>query len=356
MLENFPYCPTLYARVAEMKALSQLPASTKDRIFPLIVARPWPNAKKLEKTWEKITSAIGKRRFALDLDISKKNVQSDAEACQEFRELFDPQKGFASYYKLVSEIPYAIPVLRISGGTLLNLDEQIKHIEALDRGVVVRIEFGSVQNYISILEKILKKLSDFSIFVDLGWSRDIIGREMWASGIVEFVSRDRPETELVISGSSFPDKFSNLGDRGKVSIEERIVYNSLVRRHNAAILIYGDWGSTRPPSPPSPMKNVPRIDLPESGDWISFRQDQELDATETYSEIAQRVITDSSWPADLDIWGTYTIKWTANGEPGAIRSPSTAAAARINIHLHRQAMFGGNDMIVDGDEPFLDEI
>lgn len=356
MLENFPYCPTLYARVAEIKALTQLPASTKDRIFPLIIGRPWPNAKKLEKTWEKITSAMGNRRFALDLDASKLNIDSNTESYQEFKELFDPRGGFSKYYDVILGMAHAIPVLRLSGGVPLNFDEQIKNIEKIDRGVVVRIEFGTIQNYFPLIEKVLKKLKDFSIFVDLGWSDDLLSREMWASGIVEAVSKDNPEIELVISGSSFPDKFHGLGGRREILIRERYIYNSLVRRHNSAILIYGDWGSTRPPTPPTPMTNVPRIDLPQTGEWIAFRRDKELDGTETYSEIAQRVIEDSTWPSDLDIWGTYTIEWTANGEPGAIRSPGTAAAARINIHLHRQAMFGGNDVIVDGDEPFIDDI
>ena len=139
-------------------------------------------------------------------------------------------------------------------------------------------------------------------------------------------------------------------------MNERALYNNLVRRHNAATLIYGDWGSTRPPSDPVPMKNIPRIDLPTPRQWISFRRDSELDDDEDYSDIAKRVVADNEWPTDLNIWGTYTINWTAEGEPGAIRIPYTAAAARINIHLHRQAFFGVDGIHVDGDEPFTDEL
>ncbi len=73
MLEQFPYCPALHSRVAEIKALSKLPAATKDRLFPLIIARPWPNAKHLDRTWEKVGEAMGNRRYALDLDRTKRN-------------------------------------------------------------------------------------------------------------------------------------------------------------------------------------------------------------------------------------------------------------------------------------------
>jgi len=356
MLENYPYCPTLHARVAEIKALGQLPAATKDRIFPVIVARPWPNAKHLDRTWEKIAEAIGNRRFALDLDVTKRNSGGDRSACAEFDNLFLSRNGFANYYDAVGDIPEAIPVLRIQGGEAAQFDIQAAHIDNLDRGVVVRIEHDAVRNPISLVDQVLARFADVSFFIDAGWSRDLIRHEMWASAIIERVSSEHPEMELVISGSSFPASFASIANRGVISVEERHLYNNLVRRHNAASLIYGDWGSTRPPSTEQlPMRNVPRIDLPTSNQWITFRRDRELEDDEDYTDIAQRVIDDPEWPADLNIWGAYTSGGTASGEPGAIRSPATAAAARINIHLHRQAFFGANNIVIDGDEPFTDD-
>lgn len=356
MLEQFPYCPALHARVAEVKALSKLPAATKDRLFPLIIARPWPNAKHLVRTWEKIGEAMGNRRFALDLDREKRNSGGKLAAADEFDDLFISRNGFANYYATVSGIAEAIPVLRLSGGEAIQFEAQARNVEELDRGLVVRIEYGVVSNPIALADQVLGRFQDVAFFVDVGWSPDILGRELWASSIVERITRDHPEIEVVISGSSFPNSFSNIGDRGIIRVEERLLYNNLVRRHNSATLIYGDWGSTRPPSTEQvPMRNIPRIDLPTQNEWVSFRRDKELDDEEDYTDIAQRVVADVDWPANLDIWGTYTIEWTASGEPGAIRSPATAAAARINIHLHRQAFFGANDIIVDGDEPFTDD-
>lgn len=356
MLEQFPYCPALHARVAEIKALAQLPAATKDRLFPLIIARPWPNAKHLVRTWEKISEAMGNRRFGLDLDRTKHNSGGRLAAASEFDELFVSRNGFANYYDAVLGIPEAIPILRIAGGEATQFEAQARHVDKLDRGLVVRIEHDAVSNPIALADQVLRRFQDVSFCVDVGWSRDILGREAWASSIVERIARDHPEIEVIISGSSFPDSFSDIGDRGVNSVEERFLYNNLVQRHNSATLIYGDWGSTRPPSVEQvPMRSIPRIDLPSPSQWVSFRRDKDLDDDEEYADIAQRVVVDEDWPADLNIWGTYTIKWTASGEPGAIRSPGTAAAARINIHLHRQAFFGGNDIILDGDEPFTDD-
>lgn len=355
MLEHFPYCPTLYARVAEIKALAQLPAATKDRIFPLIVGRPWPNAKYLARTWDKISAAVGNRRFALDLDRKKRNSGGGRPAAAEFDDLFEVRGGFTNYYEAVSGISGAIPVLRISGGAAEQFDAQAQHVDSLDRGIVVRIEYDAVIDPIALVDQVIDRFEDVSFVVDAGWSRDILSREMWASDIVERIVRDRPETEVVISGSSFPNSFSDIDARGVIPVEERHLFNNLVRRHNSAVLIYGDWASTRPPSDPVPMRNVPRIDLPTTSEWISFRRDRGLGDDEDYTDIAERVVADPSWPANLNIWGTYTIEWTARGEPGAIRSPAMAAAARINIHLHRQAFFGADDIVVDGDEPFIDD-
>lgn len=338
-----------------MKALAQLPAATKDRLFPLIIGRPWPNAKHLVRTWEKIGESIGNRRFAFDLDRTKQNSGGSQPAAEEFDRLFEVRNGFENYYRAISQIEGALPVLRVSGGSIVEFDAQSDHIHNLDRGLILRIEWGLVSNPISLITTVLTRFVDVIIFVDVGWSRDILGREMWASSIIEYVSREYPEIELVVSGSSFPDSFSNIGNRGVVRVEERFLYNNLVRRHNSASLVYGDWGSTRPPSDPAPMTNIPRIDLPTSGEWISFRRNKNLSTEESYGDIAQRVMSDPSWPSALSIWGTYTIDWTARGEPGAIRSPGTAAAARINIHLHRQAFFGVNEIVSDGDEPFTDD-
>ena len=354
MLENFSYCPILHARVAEIKALFQLPAASKNRLFPIIVARPWPNANQLQRTWEKIGEALGTRRFALDLDLSRRHLGGSKQAAADFDLLFDPANGFENYYAIVAGITSAIPVLRILGGVVPEFEEQAGQIDALERGAVVRLEHGMVTNPLAVVDQVLGRFDDLTIFVDAGWSNDLLSREVWASGIIQRITDIRPEVEIVVNGSSFPSSFVDVGERGEIPVRERYLFNNLVRRHNAAILIYGDWGSTRPPSDPVPMKNIPRIDLPESTDWISFRRDRDLDDDEDYGAIARRVVADPSWPAELNIWGTYVIECTADDLPGAIKSPAVAASARINIHLHRQAFFGA-DIVGDADEPFTDD-
>ncbi len=139
MLEHVQYCPILHTRVAEVKALLQLAGPTKDRMFPVLVWRPWPNAKALARTGQKIEEALEGRRFAVDLDGTKLH-SATTEAGVEFDSLFDPADGHRAYYNFVGALPGAVPVLR---PTEIQLDAQLAHIDALDRGVVVRISYGS---------------------------------------------------------------------------------------------------------------------------------------------------------------------------------------------------------------------
>lgn len=352
MLQNVDYCPILHARVAEIKALFHLPAQTKDRLLPLIVARPWPNAKSLFRTWEKIQEAMGDRRFAVDLDQTKFGSGGAEPASSDFDALFRPDEGFENYYGELVDLPRAVPVIRLLDGGLHQFEQQLEHIEALDRGAVLRLHVGRVPQPITIAEQVLGSLEDVAIIIDAGWSRDVLLQEAWASAIIAKITELRPEVEIVVAGSSFPDSFTNVGPRGTLAVHERSLHANLVRQHNAAQIVYGDWGSTRPPVSESvPMRNTPRIDLPTARTWICFRKD----GAETYPDIARRLMLDPEWPSQMNIWGTYTIECTASEVPGAIRSPGTAAAARINLHMHRQANFEVADEISDGDEPFTDD-
>ena len=100
------------------------------------------------------------------------------------------------------------------------------------------------------------------------------------------------------------------------------------------------------------MRNTPRIDLPLQTEWLVYRQGSD----EGYPELAQQMIRDPLWPRDLTIWGTHMILSTASALPGSIRSPNTAAAARINIHLHRQAYVGAEVVPSDPEEPYVDVV
>lgn len=351
MLENVSYCPLLKARVAEMKALSQLPDASKDRIFPVLAVRPWPNAKRLDHAWEKVEEVLEDHRFALDLDRSKRGA-SDSPAGSEFTALFGPADGFSAYYELVGTFDRAVPVLRWEGAEPADLQRQLAHVERLDRGLVLRLQHDLPGNHAAVLASVLELHPDTTVVIDGGWSRELLLREAWASNLVRIATSVRDDIEIVIAGSSFPQSFANMKERAETRIDERFLYDAIRRQHNAAVVTYGDWGSTREQTPATPMKSRPRLDLPMPREWVSFRS---VDG-EDFQAVAARVVEDKFWSSTLGIWGTYVFKATADDLPGAIRSPAMATAARINIHLHKQAQFGAAQEVNDGDEPFTDDL
>lgn len=351
MLEGKTYCPVLHTRVAEMQALEMLPAASKEAIFPLIVARPWPNANQLTNTWNRIQSAFGDRRFALDLDPFKRGAVRDKPAGIAFDALFDPANGHSAYYDQVRALDHAVPVVQFHNGVVADLDQQAAHIIDINRGAVLRLEHGLSLQPLQTLENVIQVLDDLALWIDLGWrSRDLLTIQPWASALLDVIGRGSPESEVVVSGSSFPVSFSPV-ERDVVRARERELYDDLVRRHNAVQIKYGDWGSTRAPRAPTPMRVVKRIDLPTPRDWVCFRDAGD----ETYQGIAERTVNDPSWPEGINIWGTYLIQGTAEAVPGSIRGQAAAAAARINIHLYRQAHYGGDAAFGDADEPFTDD-
>lgn len=349
MLAGKTYCPILHTRVAEMQGLERLPEPTKDLIFPIIVARPWPNALALNRCWERIEAALGSRRYGLTLDPFKRHSGSGRPAASEFDSLFDPADGHSAYYAQVQELPFAVPVLQLVSGEILDLTEQVRHVEAIDRGAILRVEFGNCLNPVELVSRVRAILPEIVVWLDLGWTKDLILREVWASQILATYGADEPEREIVISGSSFPATFEP-ARRSVAEAQERRLFDVLVRAHNSVAPVYGDWGSTRAPREPSVMRTVKRIDLPAQREWIFFRSD----GTEDYRDLARRAVNDPEWPTGINIWGTYLIEGTADGVPSSIRSQAAGAAARINIHLFRQAHFSQLGATGDVDEPYTD--
>lgn len=353
MLEGRTYVPLLHARLAEMRALRELPTPTKNLLFPVIRIRPWLNAKRLEKVLDVIEDSFGDRSFGLDLDSTKYDPNSDKAAHQEFSELFASESGFNTYYDFVEAIPNCVPVLRRDGGVALELGSQVDRIEQLDRGVVVRVDLAQVGDYLACAQGVLDRGIQNVVFaIDCGWRIDILSQAANCTAIVNNILDISEQFEIVVAGSSFPNSFAGMGGRANFPIGERILFQNVRQNINRGELYYGDWGSTRPPTDPVPMTNVPRIDMAGREVWTAWRSED----GETYEEVADRVVSDPLWQGDLDLWGDYMIASTAAGLDPAIRAPTMAAAVRVNLHMNTQARYDQPDGVVVEDEPVGEDL
>ena len=103
-----------------------------------------------------------------------------------------------------------------------------------------------------------------------------------------------------------------------------------------------DWGSTRPREPGG-FANRPldRVDYPTDGAWCIARNKED---NWDFRRAAQAIITSPEWEGDLGIWGEELIVNTAINPVLGIDTAQKNVAARVNIHLHRQAFFGTGDL------------
>jgi hypothetical protein len=355
MLEGREYVPLLYARLAEIRAMRELPEVSKNLLVPVFKLRPWLNSKTLARALEVIEEAVGNRLYGLDLDDFKFEANPDPEkpARVEFARLFEHADGFTNYYELVGQGDNRVPVFRSLNSEHIQIDRQLDHVAAIGRGVFVRAKVTEPGALLNVAQAIADREIDNPVYVlDCGWGADILSQAAIAAQQAQNLVDISHDIEVVIAGSSFPNAFSGMGGRFQINAIERQVYSEVRRLVNFPALYYGDWGSTRPPTDPVPMRNVPRIDIARSDNWLSWRSEDEED----YIDVAERVIADPAWDGQLGIWGEYMILATAAEEDVRIKAPAMAAAVRVNLHLHQQANFGHPDALHIGDEMVGDDL
>lgn len=355
MLEGRVYVPLLHARLAEIRALRELPDSSKNLMVPIVKLRPWLTSKSLERALEVVEQAVGNRLYGLDLDESKfdENPDPDKPARVEFCALFDSTDAFRNYYDLVECGPNRVPVFRDLTSQNPQIDDQLDQVEELERGLFVRAFPGQPGSLLQVADEILARGIENTVFIlDCGWGRDILTQTALCAGVVQNLVDRSEQLEIVIAGSSFPNSFTGIGERAEFVARERNLFQEVRRLVNGGNLTYGDWGSTRPPSDPVPMRNIPRIDLARPNDWVCLRSEE----GEEYEDIAKRAIDDPAWDGELGIWGEYMIESTAEGSEGSIRSPAMAAAVRVNLHLHQQANYDNPNGLHVGDEVIGDDL
>lgn len=351
MLQGRTYVPLLHARLAEMRALSELPVSTKNKMVPIIKCRPWLNSKTISSVWSKVGECFGPRMFGLDLDATRCLPNDARDSYREFAALFNTANAYENYYNLVASLPYAIPVLRGISELDSQIEGQLDCIEALERGLFVRILPKTAGNLAALAQAIKVREIENAVFVfDCGWGPDILLSAASCVSLIDRIMDVDEDFELVVAGSSFPDSFAKQGARIPIPIRERQLFDEVRRGTNRGVIVYGDWGSTRPPVDPVPMKNVPRIDFALPGQWVAFRSDGEDD----YERLAERVLEDSDWQPGSGTWAEYMITSTAAGLDPAIKSPAMAAAVRVNLHMHIQANLDDPAALIVADEPFED--
>lgn len=339
------YLVTLGIRPAELSGLKELPGSTKDRLTPVVLLAPWLSTTPLSRALDKFQDAYPSRHYFLDVDTYYQINDKPNDAKELWARLAHKPADLGAWWELLSAYPNANPCLLMAQQPIEQVYAQIDWAREFSRSFCIRVNLandigsGFPQWMPTLMEYLSEEgASDYAVVLEFGWVRDPMLVAAIASGYVStFFSQVPSAIPIAISCTSFPNDFTPYDGLQEEAFSNRELIAQVRRGTNRQRIIYGDWGSTKPRSNrrASPPKN--RIDYPTNNSWV-FARDQ--DDSVDFQIAAARITESNYWSGDLGIWGEQLIEGAAAGQAFAIDTMPKMYAARINIHLHRQAFFG----------------
>ena len=342
ILENKRYVPTLAIRASEMNGLELLPGATKDRMTPCILLAPWANSNTLGRAIDRAERAFPNRNYFLDIDRDYPFTNLESQPQLQLARQMEPDNAFSNWVEFVRNHERVLPCVQSRGLSEAEIRQQIAAIQSLGRPYCMRIVRD---RFPSNIEEIVSAFAaggaaDFAVILEGGWTRDPLSLAVWFEGVIaESLHAIDANVPLILSCTSMPKMFSAFSGITPVPFNNRQLVDQISRRSNRARIIYGDWGSTRPREV-SGFTNRPldRIDYPTDSTWYIARN---KDEKWNFERAAEKLIKNSGvWNGNLGIWGEEMIYQTTINEEIGIDTPQKNVAARVNIHLHRQAFFG----------------
>lgn len=333
---DYQYIPLLSVRRAEMQALEETKASAKDVMLPFIVLQPWATAKSFDSTLVRVQNAFSDRPIIVDLTDqvfvgpTRRPVHDAIEA------LRDHSHGYRNWYDLVEKNDNFIPTLQMADPASIPM--QIVRASAIDRGLVIRLTESMIisTNDIVALLAAFPDHSKLLFIIDLErQTRDLLTKAATISAPLQIIRSAFPGAVITVCASTFPESFTTID---RQDIFERSFFDIIQPIVGADKTIYCDRGSVRAERRSGGGgAPAPRIDNALTRRWRFYREADEEDRDLAYQLAATAAIDCSDW-TDLGIWGTNQIKITSDGAAGAIDNAGASTSARINIHLHVQAV------------------
>lgn len=349
------YVPTLAIRPSEMNALEYLPGLSKDAMVPLVLLAPWATSRLLSNAVARFQRAYPGRSFILDVDrdyFPSNPVGSRAQA--EYLALRSPLDRFKAWREFWQQIPEVIPCLQLDGQSADEIRLQILDIQLAGREFCLRIELSRLSQSVSDAVSVLRDIgtSDFSVVIEGGWVSDPLTLYARMNGLVNGALAPLDgRVPIVLSCTSMLKDFTSISGVAEIGFSNRALVDQIRRTSNRERIVYGDWGSTRPRENSIGRTPIPRVDYPTADRWLIARDKRE---DWTFRDAANAIIGHDGWDGNLGIWGEDLIAATGDGDEFAIDTPQKNVAARVNIHLHRQALFGRDIMGINLDEPWVD--
>ncbi|PZO78270.1 MAG: hypothetical protein DI629_12385 [Mesorhizobium amorphae] len=355
------YIVTLGVRPAELSGLKELPGGTKDRLTPILLLAPWLATTPLSRAIDKFEDAYPSRPYFIDVDTYYHLNDNLNEAKALWAQLAHKPADIDAWWALLTSYPNANPCLLMAGQSMQRVRDQIIWSREHDRAFCIRMNLapgigsGIPQWMPALMEELSEEgANDYAVVFEFGWvSNPLIFAAVATEYTKTLFSAISPEVPVAVSCTSFPTDFTSYDGLEEVGFSNRSLLAEVQRGTNHPRIIYGDWGTTKPRSYGHASQPKNRVDYPTNTSWL-FARDQ--DKSVDFQTAAKRVTGNPNWAGNLGIWGEQLIEGTALGQAFAIDSMQKMYAARINIHLHRQAFYGNLPPPQALDEAWSDDL
>lgn len=346
VLENTTYVPTLAIRASEMNGLEFLPGATKNQMTPCILLAPWANSLTLQKAIERVERAFRHRKYFLDIDRDYEFTNLESPPQKELVELLNPQNAFENWCRFIIEHEHIWPCIQTHGQNENGIRAQIERFQTAGRAYCMRISMYRIPaNIVEVVSAFAASgAADFAIILEGGWTFDPLSLAgLFDGAIAGFLQGVDATVPTILSCTSMPKMFTNFdGGITPVSFTNRMLVDQIRQRSNRARIVYGDWGSTRPREPAEfASRPLDRVDYPTRNTWnIARNKTQNWD----FRDNASAIVGHRDWDGHLGIWGEEQILNTTISPALGIDTPQKNVAARVNIHLHRQAFYDAGNL------------
>ena len=354
------YLVTLGVRPAELSGLKELPGNTKSRLTPLLLLAPWLSTTPLSRSLDKFQEAYPTHPYFVDVDTYYQANHNLNEAKNQWQHLVEPPAKLDTWWQLLANYPNANPCLLTVSQPIERARDQIKWARENSRTFCLRMNLAEdnasdTPRWMPTLveELATEGANDYIVVLEFGWVENPLScAERAIDFIKKFFSEVSEKIPIVVSCTSFPKNFTLFEDIGERKFTNRDLVAKVQQQTNLRV-IYGDWGSTKPRSYDHASQPKNRIDYPTDNSWIFARdRGQSVD----FDKAARRITGSQHWSGNLGIWGEKLIRETAERPAFAIESMQKMYAARINIHLHRQAFYEQSPLPEALDEEWSDDL
>ena len=354
------YLVTLGIRPAELSGLKELPGTTKDRLTPLVLLAPWLATTPLSRALDKFEESYPSRPYFVDVDTYYQINDKPNEAKALWARLANKPADLNAWWELLADYSNANPCLLMAQQPIERVYDQITWARENNRTFCLRMNLAEgigsgIPHWMPTLitELAEEGATDYAVVFEFGRLQEPLLAAAAASSYTNtLLSAIPPIIPIAISCTSFPEDFTRYDGTQEETFTNRELVSQVQRATNRPRIVYGDWGTTRPRSYGRASQPKNRIDYPTDNSWIFARDRVE---SVDFQTAAARITGSEHWSGNLGIWGEQLIEGTAVGQAFAIDSMPKMYAARINIHLHRQAFYGNLPSPASLDEVWSDD-